>query len=48
MEPMTLAVTAVEEPGFSVHLEPEGMTYEVAPQQRTRAALPGVCLGAAS
>ncbi len=31
MEPTTLAVTAVEEPGFTVHLEPEGMAYEVTP-----------------
>jgi hypothetical protein len=29
VEPTTLAVTAVAEPGFTVHLEPEGMTYEV-------------------
>jgi hypothetical protein len=31
VEPTLLAVTAVEEPGFTVHLEPEGMTYEVVP-----------------
>ncbi len=36
MQRLTLAVTAVQEPGFIVHLEPEGMTYEVTPDSGVR------------
>lgn len=31
MDAYTVAVSAVSEPGFTVFLEPEGMTYEVVP-----------------
>jgi len=31
MGPIRFAVTAFDQPGYTVHLEPEGWTYEVSP-----------------
>jgi hypothetical protein len=31
MSSLGFAVTALDEPGYSVHLEPEGSIYEVSP-----------------